>query len=77
MIKMVPVDSNQIESVGYVVNGRKLFIKFQRGTVLCFTGVPGFRYDGLRAAPRPDAYFQTFIENKHLTKEVVFAPPMP
>ncbi len=77
MIKMVPVDSNQIESVGYVINGRKLFIKFQRGTVLCFNGVPGFRFEGLLAAPRKDAYYQTFIENKYLTKEVAFAPPVP
>jgi hypothetical protein len=76
-VKMVPVESSRFESVGYAINGRKLYIKFLNSPGLCFNGVPGFRYEGLLAAPRKDAYYQTFIENKYITKEVTFAPPSP
>jgi hypothetical protein len=76
-VKMVPVDSKLFESVGYVTGGRLLYIKFRNAPGLCFNGVPGFRFEGLLGAPRKDAYYQTFIQNKYLTKEVAFAAPAP
>ena len=67
-VKMVPVDAETFEAVGYTVTGRELYIKFRHTPPLCFKNVPGFRYDGLLSAPRKDAYYKTFIENKFLTK---------
>ena len=65
---MIPVDADTFESIGYVVNGRLLYVKFRNTPPLVFNNVPGFRYDGLMAAPRKDAYFQTFIKNFFLSK---------
>ena len=68
-IKMVPVDAEKFESVGYVLKGRLLYIKFRNSNVLVFNNVPGFRYDGLMAAPRKDAYYDTFIKNFFVSKQ--------
>ena len=54
-VKMVPVDADQFESIGYVAKGKQLYVKF-RNPPLIFNNVPGFRYEGLMAAPRKDAY---------------------
>ena len=67
-VKMVPVDAEKFESVGYVFKGKLLYIKFRDSSVLVFNNVPGFRYDGLMAAPRKDAYYNTFIKNFFVSK---------
>jgi hypothetical protein len=70
-IKFVNVDASGIQSVGYVPTSRLLYIKFHNDLpTLCFINVPGFRYEGLLAAPRKDAYYKTFIENQFMTSPV-------
>ena len=69
-LKMVRVEANAFESVCYVATARTLYIKFKDMPALCFEDVPGFRYEGLMAAPRKDAYFKSFVENKFMTKAV-------
>jgi|HubBroStandDraft_5_1064220.scaffolds.fasta_scaffold822923_1 hypothetical protein len=68
-IKMIPVEADLFESVGYISGGRQLYIKFKNSPPLVFNNVPGFRYDGLMSAPRKDAYFNTFIKNFFLSKQ--------
>jgi hypothetical protein len=68
VVKMIPVDAEKFESVGYVLKGKLLYIKFRNSPALVFNNVPGFRYDGLMAAPRKDAYFDTFIKNFFISK---------
>jgi hypothetical protein len=67
-VKMIPVDSELFESIGYATGGRQLYIKFRNSPPLVFNNVPGFRFDGLKSAHRPDAYFNTFIKNFFLSK---------
>jgi hypothetical protein len=67
-VKLVPVESDMFEAVGYSPTSRELVIKFKTTPPLSFKNVPGFRFDGLMSAVRPDAYYKTFIENKFLTK---------
>jgi hypothetical protein len=67
-IKMIPVDADAFEAVGYVTGGRVLHIKFRNAPVLTFLNVPGFRYEGLLNAPRKDAYYNTFIKNFFISK---------
>jgi hypothetical protein len=74
-VKMVPVDADLFESVGYATGGRQLYIKFRNAPALCFNNVPGFRYDGLLAAPRKDAYYKAFIQNYFTSKTVELPPP--
>ena len=69
-VKMMKVDSDLFESVGYIPKSRQLYIKFKNSPALCFDNVPGFRYDSLLTAPRKDAYFRTFIKDRFLTKPV-------
>jgi hypothetical protein len=69
-VKMVPVDAKLLESVGYVIATRRLYVKIRGSSVLYFEGVPGFRHTGLMSAPRKDAYYTTFIRNSFLAKEV-------
>jgi hypothetical protein len=66
--KMVPVDADLFESVGFVDSTHCLFIKFRNGPTQCFEKVPRFRFQGLIAAPRKDAYYKSFIQNQFLTK---------
>ena len=68
-VKMTAVNADTIESVGYVIAGRKLYVKFRNSPAVCFEGVPNFRYQGLLAAPRKDAYFRTYIKDQFLAKE--------
>jgi hypothetical protein len=74
VVKMVPVEADLFESVGYVTGARQLYIKFHKSPVLCFNNVPGFRYEGLLSAPRKDAYYNTFIKNFFLSKTVELPP---
>jgi hypothetical protein len=69
-IKMIPVDADAFEAVGYVSGSRQLYIKFRKSSAMVFNNVPGFRYDGLMAAPRKDAYYKTFIQNFFISKNV-------
>ena len=70
-LKFTPVDATAFESISYVPASRQLFIKFRNNMpTLCFANVPGFRFEGLKAAPRKDAYFKTFIENQFMTNQV-------
>jgi hypothetical protein len=75
-VKMVTVEADLFESVGYRTGSRQLFIKFRRTPSLCFNNVPGFRFEGLMSAPRKDAYYNTFIKNLFISKEVVLPPPV-
>jgi hypothetical protein len=69
-VKMVSVDAQLFESVGYVEPSRQLFIKLSSGSTLCLDKVPHFRFQGLLKAPRKDAYYKTFIKDCFLTKEI-------
>lgn len=77
---MVAVDADTFELVGYNSSSRMLVVKFRPphpGGAVAFQNVPGFRYDGLMAAPRKDAYFKTFIQNRFLEKPVDLPPSHP
>jgi hypothetical protein len=73
-VKMVPVEADLLESVGYLANVRQLYVKFRNSSVLCFNNVPGFRYEGLLSAPRKDAYYKTFIQNFYISKAAKLPP---
>ena len=69
-VKLVPVDAEQFESIGYDDATRSLVVKFRDSTTMRFEGVPRFRYSGIMAAPRKDAYYRSFIKNQFLTKPI-------
>ena len=67
-VRMEAVDADLLESIGYEDGSRMLHIKFRNSPALCFQKVPRFRYEGLLAAPRKDAYYKSFIQNKFNTR---------
>jgi hypothetical protein len=73
-VKMMPVDADLFEAIGYVPKTRQLYVKFRNSPALCLDNVPGFRYEGLLAAPRKDAYYRTFIKDRFLTKPAELPP---
>jgi len=73
-VKMMPVDADLFESVGYIPRSRQLYVKFKNSPALCFDNVPGFRYESLLTAPRKDAYYRTFIQDRFVTKPVELPP---
>ena len=77
-IKMVPVDADTFDAVGYNSSTRMLYIQFRlpHPAGVSFANVPGFRFDGLMAAPRKEAYFKTFIQNRFIEKPVELPAPM-
>lgn len=68
-LKMLPVESDQIEAVGFIEQTHSLYIKFRNSPPMLFEKVPSFRFQGFLAAPRKDAYFRTFIQGHFLSKE--------
>ncbi len=68
-VKMVLVNAKTFDAVGYVLSERELYVKFRGAPALRFADVPSFRYQGLLAAPRKDAYYNTFIKNSFLARE--------
>ena len=69
-VRMMPVDAELFESIGYVPKTRQLYLKFRNSPALCFDNVPGFRYESLLTTPRKDAYYRTFIKDRFVTKSV-------
>jgi hypothetical protein len=68
--KMVAVDADLFESVGYEDLSHCLIIKFRNSSTMRYEKVPRFRFQGLLGAPRQDAYYKTFIQNQFLSKPV-------
>jgi hypothetical protein len=73
-LKMVTVNAERVESVGYIDATRHLYIKFRNSPTVCYEGVPRFRYQGLLASPRPDAYFDTYVKHSFLGKPTESPP---
>jgi hypothetical protein len=67
-VKMTPVEAETFVAIGYAAAARQLYITFRNGTTLAYNNVPGFRFEGLSAAPRPEAYFKTFIRDVFISK---------
>jgi hypothetical protein len=66
-VKLLTVDADLLESVGYEDLTHTLYLKFRDGATLRFQKVPHFRFSGLMSAPRKDAYYKTFIKDQFLS----------
>jgi hypothetical protein len=67
-VKLVPVDSELFQSVGYEDLTHTLYLKLPDGEMIRLQKVPRFRFTGLLSAPRKDAYYKTFIKDQFLPK---------
>lgn len=64
-MKRDPVQSSNIESIGYDHNAATLEVKFHSGEVYQYTNVPESVYKGLFDAESKGRYFHTNIRGKY------------
>jgi hypothetical protein len=69
-VKLCELQTDLLHSVGYDDSTRTLYVKQPDGRTMRLENVPRFRWQGLMAAPRKDAYYRAFIKDQFLTKPV-------
>ena len=73
---MVPVESSNIESIGYDQPGRTLHVKFKGSGLYKFGGVSEAEHKLLMAAPSKGKHFRQHIQGKYhpVKAEIAKAP---
>lgn len=64
-MEMIPVDSTDLEEIGYDADTNTLVIEFKRGNVYKYNDVPQAVYDGLMSADSVGKYFNQFIKRNY------------
>lgn len=67
---LTPVESSQIESIGYDAATRILYVKFKRGGLYRYLEVPVEVYDRFMAAPSKGIYLGTIIKPIYTFKKL-------
>ena len=63
-MQRIPVDSSDLQSVGYDLTSMTLEIEFRRGRrVYRYTGVPPVTFKGLMRAPSKSRFFAELIRD--------------
>lgn len=69
-VKMIPVESSNIESAGYQKKEQKLTIRFKGGSTYQYMKVEKEIFDGLMEAGSPGKFFHAKIRGKHTFKKL-------
>ena len=70
-MNMIPVNSSNIESIGYVGGSSgTLYVAFHSGTLYSYADVPRSVYEGLMNAPSHGKYFHAFIKNRYAYQRI-------
>ena len=64
-IDMIPVDSSNVESVGYDENEQILYVRFLTGATYIYKGVNNYEFEGLLSAPSVGSYLHRNIKNNY------------
>ncbi len=64
-INMIPVESSNVESVGYDENEQTLYVRFLTGAMYIYKGVSNYEFDGLLSAPSVGSYLHRNIKNNY------------
>jgi hypothetical protein len=60
---MFPVNSSNIESVGYDKETQIVYVNFLNGSVYTYNGVPEHEFENLRDAPSVGSYLHRYYKN--------------
>lgn len=63
MPDMIPVDSSNIESVGYDASGRELYVRFLAGRTYVYSDVPAELYEELLRAPSKGSFYNRAVRS--------------
>ncbi|MCC7553993.1 MAG: KTSC domain-containing protein [Methanobacteriaceae archaeon] len=69
-MKMKPVSSSNLNSVGYESSSKKLRIEFHSGGLYEYSGVPSSTYDSLMSASSKGSYFHNNIKDRYPTSKL-------
>jgi hypothetical protein len=61
-MEMIPVESSQLSAVGYDADTLEMQIRFAKGQVYSYRGVPQETYDGLVSAPSVGQFFNANVK---------------
>lgn len=65
MIEMIPVDSSNIESIGWDEVDEELFITFNSGSTYVYSEVPKEVFDSMMNAESKGKFFHANIKGKY------------
>ncbi|PHR54448.1 MAG: KTSC domain-containing protein [Arcobacter sp.] len=68
--EMIPVQSSNIESVGYDEAGQEAYVRFLNGSVYVYRDVPQHEYDGLKDAPSVGSYLNRNFKNVYAYERI-------
>jgi len=69
-MKMTPVSSSNLASVGYDSATRTLHVEFKSGAVYEYYDVPEAEYQGLIDAPSKGSYFHQNIKDRYRYRKI-------
>ena len=61
--EMIPVSSSNIESIGYVEQNQEVYVRFLKGGVYVYRGVPQHEFQNLLTAPSLGSYLHRNYKN--------------
>jgi len=62
-VKMMPVSSSNVASVGYDEQNQIAYVEFLNGALYIYKGVPKYEYEGLLYAPSVGSYLHRNFKN--------------
>ncbi|MCB2356421.1 KTSC domain-containing protein [Clostridium estertheticum] len=62
-VKMIPVSSSNIDSVGYDEEDQTVHVRFTNNSLYIYKGVPELEFDGLVNAPSVGSYLHRNYKN--------------
>ena len=70
MPDMTPVDSSNIESVGYDTSNRELHVRFLGNHTYVYSDVPAEVFEELLRAPSKGSYFNRAVKGVYVYREM-------
>lgn len=64
-VDMIPVQSSNVESVGYDAQSEIAYVRFLNGSLYIYKGVPQWAFDGLLNAPSVGSYLHRNYKNMY------------
>lgn len=61
--EMFPVNSSNIESIGYSEENQEVYVQFLNGSIYVYKGVPMHEYENLKDAPSLGSYLHRNYKN--------------
>jgi len=60
---MIPVESSNVESVGYDEASETVYVRYLNGTLYIYKGVPKWEFENLKDAPSIGSYLHRNYKN--------------